>query len=238
MSVQFPAARFRPATPMRGDVGCPGDLCDRGPRVLAAPPLHHDSRYRDLLNAADWARLPPVVRARFMRYLAPGETKVFSGAVVATRLSALGRMLALVLRPLAIIPAHHGATGPSIVIVTEGADGASQTYTRRYGRANGAAQVITTTKCFTGSGLVEQLGWGLAMRLAISVEDRALVFHSTAYQLTAFGRTLTLPRWLSPGRARIEHRDLDGQRFRFTLTLTHPWFGQLVEQAAEYVDAN
>jgi hypothetical protein len=233
MSFQSSKTRFVGATSVT-DLP-PADLCDRGSRALRKPP--RDTRYRELLAPAEWMRLPLVVQARFMRHLAPHETKLFTGAVVTTELSALGRVLALVLRPLNIIPAHHGATGPSTVVVTEGADGASQTYTRLYGRAAGAAQVITTTKCFTSGGLVEKLGYGLSMQLNISVEDRALVFRSAAYRWSAFGRTMTLPRWLSPGVARIEHRDLDGHRFRFTLTLTHSWFGQLVEQVANYVDA-
>jgi Domain of unknown function (DUF4166) len=235
MSIQIPVKQFVQASAVRS-LAAP-DFCDRGARTRNKRHPQRDTRYRDLLPAEEWARLPLIVQARFMRHLEPNETKLFTGAVVKTQLSPLGRVLALLLRPLNIIPAHHGAVGPSTVVVTEGADGASQTYTRLYGRAKGAAQIVTSTKCFTARGLVEKLGHGLSMQLAISVEDRALVFSSTGYQWTAFGRTFALPRWLSPGHARIEHRDLDGQRFRFSLTLTHPWFGQLVDQAAEYVDA-
>jgi Domain of unknown function (DUF4166) len=236
MSIQIQANRFAHANSVR-TIAAP-DLCDRGSRTTALRQRQPcDTRYRDLLPTADWATLPLIVQTRFMRHLQPGETKLFSGTVVKTELAPLGRILSFVLRPLNIIPAHHGAVGPSTVVVTEGADAASQTYTRLYGRANGAAQIITSTKCFTSRGLVETLGYGLSMQLAITVEDRALVFSSTSYAWTAFGRMITLPRWLSPGNARIEHRDLDGTRFRFSLTLTHPWFGQLVEQVAEYVDA-
>jgi Domain of unknown function (DUF4166) len=225
------------------------DLCDRGSRITAPRKTsrnlqrpHQDTRYRDLLPADAWARLPLAVRDRFMRHLRPGDIKVFTGAVVRTQLSPIGRVLALLLRPLNVLPAHQGATGPSHVVVTEGSDAASQIYTRHYGRSGGAAQIITTTKCFSSDGLVERLGFGLTMRLAISVEATpdaapALVFRSTGYTWTAFGRSIALPGWLSPGAARIEHRDIDGRRFRFTLTLDHPRAGRLVEQIAEYVDA-
>jgi hypothetical protein len=234
MSVLARPARFVTATPL---FSTGPDFCDRGPRTTTKRHQPRDNRYRDLLPADDWSQLPSIVQARFTRHLEPNETKLFAGSVIKTELSLIGRILSFMLRPLNIIPAHHGASGSSTVIVTEGADGASQTYTRLYGRANGAAQIITSTKCFTSRGLIEKLGFGLSMQLAITVEDRALVFSSTGYQWTVFGRTVTLPRWLSPGHARIEHRDLDGTTFRFALTLTHPWFGQLVEQAAEYVDA-
>jgi Domain of unknown function (DUF4166) len=237
MSIQIPVKRFVQANAVR--IMATPDFCDRGARTTIKQHKHkpRDLRYRDLLPVEDWARLPLVVQARFMRHLEPNGTKLFTGTVVKTQLSPLGRVLALILRPLNIVPAHQGAVGPSTVVVTEGADGASQMYTRLYGRTDGAAQIITSTKCFTSRGLIEKLGHGLSMQLAIRVEDRALVFASTAYQWSAFGRTVTLPRWLSPGHAHIEHRDLDGQRFRFRLTLTHPWFGLLVEQVAEYVDA-
>ena len=213
------------------------DFCDRGPRTIGRRRPRRDDRYRDLLAPADWARLPLVVQARFARHLEPGETKLFVGAVVETELSPLGRALAFVLRPLAIVPAHHGAVGPSTVVVTEGADGASQTYARLYGRAGGGAQTIVTTKCFAAGGLEEKLGWGLSMRLAIGVEERALVFRSAGFRWSGWGFGFAVPRWLSPGQARIEHRDLDGVRFRFSFTLAHPWFGRLIEQVAEYADA-
>jgi Domain of unknown function (DUF4166) len=234
MSVLARPARFATATPL---FSTGPDFCDRGGRTTTTRHQPRDNRYRNLLTADDWSQLPPIVQARFVRHLEPNKTKLFVGSVVKTELSRIGRVLAFVLRPLNIIPAHHGAVGPSTVVVTEGADAASQTYTRLYGRANGAAQIISSTKCFTSQGLIEKLGYGLSMQLAITVEDRALVFSSTRYQWSVFGRAITLPRWLSPGHARIEHRDLDGSRFRFSLTLTHPWFGQLVEQVADYVDA-
>jgi hypothetical protein len=75
------------------------------------------------------------------------------------------------------------------------------------------------------------------MALMLSVEDGALVFTSAAY-LVSFGRsTFKLPRWLSPGRTVVRHREITAERFLFTLHVIHPLFGTLVHQEAIYAEA-
>ena len=65
----------------------------------AAPDtLFGDLRFRALLSDRDWEALPPAIRRRFSTRLAAGETVVYAGRVVETRMSRLGWCLAQAIR--------------------------------------------------------------------------------------------------------------------------------------------
>ena len=83
-----------------------------------------DFRFRALLSEADWHRLTPVVRRRFSRRLAAGETTVYVGAVRHARLSRLGKLFTQAARLVgAPLPTSADTEAlPVIVGVTE--DGA------------------------------------------------------------------------------------------------------------------
>ncbi|MDX2158623.1 MAG: DUF4166 domain-containing protein [Hyphomicrobiaceae bacterium] len=194
-----------------------------------------ETRFRDLLGPEAWYRLPAVIRERFSRNLAPGESRLFHGEVVETSVTTTGRLLA---RLAAIfgsaLPDEHGATGPATVMVTERPDLGGQLYARLYTRS-GLPQTICSVKRFAGpTGLEEAIGAGLLMRLTVHVEPAALVFRSAGYAVEIGGLCVSLPRWLEPGSATITHRDEGGGRFTFELTLDHPWLGRLVHQTAHF----
>ena len=195
---------------------------------------NEDGRYRELLGAVAWNRLPEAVRSRFTRKLNDGEIRVYKGEVVETTLSWMGHLFAhgarIVGGPLPLTPC---GVGPASVIVSENAKLGAQTWTRIYARDGRFPQVITSAKRFGGpTGLEECLGYGLLMRLRLLEDDGALVFRSTGYALEWFGRTIALPAWLAPGRCDVIHRDIGHDRFTFTLELQHGLFGMLIRQVA------
>ena len=195
-----------------------------------------ETRYRTLLGEPGWFRLPAVVRERFARKLNDGETRVYKGEVVETKMNLIGRVLAhgarLVGGPLPLTP---NAVGPATVIVTENAPLGAQTWTRIYAREGRFPQVITSAKRFKGTtGLEECLGHGLLMRLRLVEDQGALVFRSTGYAVELLGRTIPLPAWLAPGRCDVIHRDIGHDHFTFTLELHHKLFGLLVRQVAVF----
>lgn len=196
-----------------------------------------DLRFRALLPATDWATLPVAVRRRFSKRLQGGATVVYRGEVVALRISRLGRLLAQASRligaplPLVWVP------GPSVVTVTEDAVGQGQVWSRLYARRTGFPQVIHSAKRFGGpTGLEEHVGGGVGMALTVAAEEGVLVFRSAFYFVTILGLRLRLPRWAEPGALSIIHRDLDGGRFAFILTLDHPSLGRLIAQDAIFRD--
>ena len=197
-----------------------------------------DPRFRNLLAPQDWQRLPSPVRRRFTHALAEGGTAVFVGAVAYTRLSLFGHLVSQLLRLLgAPLPLRSSGRAPATVIVTEDAQCGGQLWTRIYGCAGRFPQVIHSAKRFSGpTGLEECVGAGVGMALTVHVEERALVFRSAWYFIRALGVTFRLPQFLTPGRVAVIHREEQDGRFSFTLTVTHPLFGEAVRQVAFFRD--
>ena len=201
-----------------------------------------DLRFRALMTEEDWASLPLAIRRRFSKRLAGGQTIVYAGEILETRMSQAGWWLAQAARliggPLPLTRDIHGRSmrAPimhvaSVVTVTE--DTGGQIWTRLYARRKGFPQVIHSCKRFVGpTGLEEYIGRGVGMTLTVHAREGALVFRSKNYFLELFGRRLFLPEWLTPGTIYVTHADLPDGKFSFTLQIFHPRFGLLLRQMA------
>lgn len=218
------------------------DVASAGRAAHAAPPAPslpiEDLRFRTLVGETAWLSLPDAVRRRFSKRLAPADTLVYQGQVIATELSRAGRVLSFLARAIgAPLPLTDGATGPALVVVTEDARLGGQCWLRIYARPGRFPQAIHSCKRFCGpTGLEEYVGCGIGMALRVTVEEGALVFRSAGYFLELGPWRLPLPRFVHPGRMRIEHRDLGHGCFAFSLDLAHPLLGRLVHQLAHFRD--
>ncbi len=215
------------------------------PETTIAPPASNrfgnnaiDLRFRSLLSAEDWQSLPPLVQQRFSKRLAGGGLAIYEGRTTDLRMNLAGRTLAQALRLVgAPLPISTDEDVPSLVCVSEDVAYGGQIWTRMYGRKSTFPQIIHSAKRFSGpTGLEEYIGFGISIALHVSVEEEALVFSSHAYQFHLFSKRIFLPSWLSPGKLRVEHCDLGGGEFRFSLSLEHPLFGELVYQSGLYRD--
>jgi len=206
----------------------------------AAPLL--DLRFARLLGPDDWARLPPAIRRRFSKHITPDCEVHYDGLIEHTTLNLAGRALAQLLRligaPLPLDADNHGQR--ACVSINEARDGSGQRWTRRYDRTRARRpQTITSTKSFAGrTGCAEWVTPWLGMELGLRAEEDALYFESRTYCLKILGRRVVLPRGLSPGTIRVGHHHIRASEFRFTLTLTHPLFGRLVDQAILFRDGD
>jgi hypothetical protein len=203
----------------------------------SAEPLG-DIRFRKLMSHAEWHALPAAVRNRFSKRLAGGAMAVYSGIVREVRLSKLGHALATALRIMgAPLPIFTDVNTPTVVTVTEDVKTGGQIWTRLYGNRNGFPQVIHSAKRFSGpTGLEEYVGFGVNMCLTLQTVSEGLVFTSAVYRMKLGHLQFTLPKWMMPGTLAVKHLEINPMHFRFEMTLTHPLFGELVHQAAEYVD--
>jgi hypothetical protein len=197
-------------------------------------PTLGDLRFRALVPEAAWAQLPPAVRHRFSKRLAAGETAVYVGEILQTRMSLLGRWLAqaawIIGGPF---PTECGAKLPSVVTVSEDGATSGQNWTRLYVRRSGFPQIIHSCKRFAGpTGLEEYVGLGVGTALTVHVEERSLVFRSHHYFVEVLGVRLRLPMWMTPGDLSVTHTELGDGTFSFTLDLSHPAFGWLIHQYA------
>jgi len=198
-----------------------------------------DLRFRRLMGREAWDALPQAVRQRFSKRLSGDAVALYRGRVVRTDFSALGWLLAQILRIIgAPLPVSRDTDVPAVVSVSEDHRSGGQVWSRLYGRRNGFPQVIHSAKRFAGAtGIEEYVGHGVGMALKVEALADGLRFISDHYFLTIAGRRLRLPRWIEPGQTVVEHHDLGHGCFRFSLKLHHPWLGRLVEQHALFRDA-
>jgi len=193
--------------------------------------------FRDLLPGGSWYRLPIEVRRRFSRTFEPGSTTCYRGRVVHTRLSWLGWWLAQLTRLIGAPLPLHADCGLATVVVTDHAGTGGQVWTRLYHTRSATPQAIQSIKRFAGAtGLEEDLGYGFAMSLELSVTGEALVFTGHHYYWRGLGLSFELPGWLSPGVLRVKNWQGHQDDFYFSLELNHPWFGSLIEQTVYFDD--
>lgn len=187
---------------------------------------------RDVLGAAAWQRLPEAVRERFSETTGAAT---YAGAFEIVRANWLGRIFA-VLGMLFGTPvaARVGTDVAARVLVRPGGEGV--VWTRIYQWADGRADIVRSTKVVTDTGtLVEKLPARLNMPLDVFEAGRVLHFVSRGYYFDlGFGLRLPLPALFSPGVTHVEHVDLDHGWFRFTMTVTHPQFGELFFQTGRF----
>ena len=198
-----------------------------------------DLRFLRLVGREAWEKLPAAVQARFAKRLSGEAVALYRGRVIRSEFSPLGWMLAQLLRLVgAPLPISRDTGVPAVVSVSEDGACGGQVWSRLYGRHRGFPQVIHSAKRFAGpTGLEEYIGRGIGMALRVEPMADGLRFVSDHYFLALWGRRLPLPRWMGPGRTVVEHHDLGNGCFIFSLSLTHPLFGPLVEQHALFHDA-
>lgn len=181
-----------------------------------------------LLGPRAWARLPAAVQRRFA---ADHGAATYLGTMDLD-CSAIGGLLAWLARPLRGPLVADRLTGvPARVDVRP--DGRGGVI---WSRTLGGHVVGSTKSTHPQGGVLERTTGGLAMELDVFEADGALVFESRRFVWIRGRLTLPLPSWLTPGRCRVEHRDLGAGRFRFTLAMTHPLWGETFHQTGDFID--
>jgi hypothetical protein len=206
------------------------------PRPLAGEtpgrPVHG---LRHVLGARDWLRLPEAVRERFDDHAGAID---YAGCYEVVRASALGRVFAWLGRFMGapVVP-RTGKDVDARVRVRPVEDG--MLWLREYLWEDGTGNVVRSTKVVTPEGrLIERLPAGLHMPLSVHVDGGVLHFTSQGYYFDlGFGLRLWLPPFLTPGVTHVEHIDLGHGWFRFTLTVTHRWFGEMFFQTGRFCEA-
>jgi Domain of unknown function (DUF4166) len=202
-----------------------------------------------LLGDVAWRRLPAAVRTRF------GEPVLkvdYVGEFDVVRASVVGRVIAWLCKAIGtpIVP-RTGERVPAIIHVGPVDRGAS--WLREYRWPHGRTCQVRSTKVVGADGtLIEELPAGLRMPLAVYQRRGVLHFVSKGYyfefrvgliaavlrSLGAAGGThsikIPLPSFLSPGTTHVEHADESRGWFRFTMTVTHPLFGEVFYQTGRF----
>jgi hypothetical protein len=215
------------------------------PRSLSRDATHRTRHgLREVLGAQAWARLPEAVRERFDETAA---AVTYAGAYEVVRASRVGRLFAWlgVLFGMPVTPRVGNAVAAR-VLVEPNARGV--VWTREYEWADGTTDLVRSTKVVEGRELTECLPARLNMPLDVYEEHGALHFVSRGYYFfipfgdlgfgaPGAGLKLRLPGVFSPGVTHVEHVDLGHGWFRFTMTVTHPLFGEMFFQTGRFCAA-
>ena len=198
----------------------------------------YDLRFRALVAAEAWERLPDQVKHRFTKRLSGPTVALYRGLVIDMQVPILGRLLAQCCRLFgAPLPLCRETGVGALVSVSEDAKSGGQCWTRVYARPRRFPQVIHSAKRFAGpTGLEEYLGRGLGMALRVETLDDGIAFVSDHYFIRFAQLRLRLPRWLTPGTTRVLHRQVAGASFLFELELYHPLAGRLFHQQVLFED--
>lgn len=182
-----------------------------------------------LVGPAGWSRLPAALQRRF----AANHSPVTYRGLLDMRCSPLGRVLAWLVKPFRSPLVAANATGvPTTVKVRP--VGTGVLWERSF--EGGVGHVCSTKELDKSGRLCERTCGGLGMVLRVYERDGVLVFESQRYFLALGGLRIVIPRLLSPGTCRVEHRDLGDQQFRFTLSMTHPLWGETFHQSGVFKD--
>ncbi|MEC9347562.1 MAG: DUF4166 domain-containing protein [Pseudomonadota bacterium] len=198
-------------------------------RRMAAPGrgfrASHD--FRPLVRGG-WHSLHPEIRTRFDGILGR-DASAFAGAMT-VRLSPVGRLFALACVPLGRpLPLRVADAVPVDIRVTR-AGLCAMRWRRDLGTGPDRKSCCSRKTVDPYRGLLEVVDGGLGMCLEVRADHGDLVFESRGFFLRLGRLHIPLPLWLTPGRARVEHRQVAGDRFRYRLTFRHPLFGLTVEQ--------
>jgi len=192
---------------------------------------------RRVLGEVAWQRLPPAVRERFGE---PVRKVDYVGEFESVRASWVGYIIATVCRLIGtpVVP-RTGRNIPAIVHVGPAHDGVR--WNREYQWPRRAPYLIRSTKVFDVDGsLVERLPARLCMPLRVYESGGTLHFVSRGYYFDmGIGRDgqrrkIPLPPLLSPGTTHVEHRDEPDGWFRFTMSVRHPFFGEIFFQTGRF----
>jgi hypothetical protein len=234
-------------------------FCDReGMKLISIPSITGaDSgglpalNLRALVGEDGWQRLTPAIRRRFSHAAAMNFSPlplwergfcdsrhdhevVYTGQLT-LHCSPIGRLFAwasaLFGGPLTTA---HGDVPAQVRVFGDGRGGI--VWERRLALA-GRDRLVRSTKLADAQGrLVERTDGGLSMALDVFEDGGALVFQSTRYFFALAGWRIPVPRLLTPGTCRVEHHDLGAGRFRFVLSMNHPWWGITFRQSGVFND--
>ena len=203
---------------------------EMGQNTAAGQP--HATVIRRSLGDAAWGRLAPGIRTRFGTATATGGTIFFVGSMIEVWCSRIGQLIAHAGRAMGTpLPPYRGDNVPTFIRIYQHPSGRGTVWERIYCFPGRRPVTVASTKTLDpATGMLEYAGRGIGMMLDVFEQDAGLHFVSRRY-IWQLGRLrLPLPSFLTPGTTHVTHTETRPGWFRFTMTITHPWFGETFRQ--------
>lgn len=196
-----------------------------------AQPGKQEVNFQQLVGDQGWWQLAPDIRQRFSEKPTVAQPIRYVGVMQTVGGNLLGAALAQLCRFIGTPFAPYRAREVPVDITLRHGPAGGVIWERRYRYADHAHATVQSTKRIGPDGaLLECVGCGIGMRLAVFEARQALHFLSLRYFLRVAGREFSLPDWLTPGTVHVIHKDLGTGAFRFSMTIHHALFGTLFEQ--------
>ena len=188
-----------------------------------------------MLLGADWRELGEIIRRHyFLRTYSDDQISVV-GIMDEVHSSRIARLVIPLTRLFGSLVPYQGTDVPIVVHYSARPDadtihwdrvfdfpGRKPFHFRSYMEPCGDHQVI------------EFVRFGVGMKLRVTAEGGALVFRDVGYVWRLFGVDVPLPVGLLLGKAYVEERPLDGERFTMKMSLRHPLFGELFRYSGTF----
>lgn len=176
----------------------------------------------------DWPRLGDVIRRHYFLRPFSDDRICVKGTMHEVWHSAMAKCLIPFARIFGALVPYRGTDVPIEVHYNTKPDDDTIHWDRVFHFAGRPAfHFLSHMQPVGGNDVIEFIRFGVGMRLKVSVDDGALVFRDEGYVWRMFGVDVPLPLGLLLGRAYIEERPVDAERFSMRMTLSHPLFGEL-----------
>jgi hypothetical protein len=183
----------------------------------------------------DWHRLGDIIRRHYFLRGFSDDYVCVKGTMHEVWHSAVAKLLIPFARIFGALVPYRGANVPIEVHYNARPDDGTIHWDRVFhfdGRP--PFHFLSHMEHAGGNRVIEFIRFGVGMRLKVSAEDGALVFRDEGYIWRIFGIDVPLPIALLLGRAYVEERPVDDERFSMRMTLTHPLFGQLFRYSGSF----
>ncbi|MGH1487719.1 MAG: DUF4166 domain-containing protein [Cellvibrionaceae bacterium] len=82
--------------------------------------------------------------------------------------------------------------------------------------------------------VIEFVRFGVGVKLKVTAEDGAIVFRDNGYIWRVFGKSIRIPIDLIFGKAYVEERPIDDDKFSMKMILEHPLFGVMFRYNGQF----
>lgn len=176
----------------------------------------------------DWQRLPETLRRNFDLHPGDEDLVCLEGRMYEIRHSWFAKLLIYPAQLCGALVPYQGRDVPIRIEIHTSADNGSFMHWRRIHHFPGKAPVVFAScmEYFRGNEIIERVGWGLGMRMRVSLDGDVLRFTSVCYQWDILGVKLRIPNWLLLGRGQLRERQVTPEKFEMFFEINHPLWGR------------
>lgn len=200
-----------------------------GTESSARRPVFHE------VLGEDWDRLGEVIRRHYFLRPFSNDAICVRGTMQEVHHSTVAKLLIPMARIFGALVPYRGTDVPIEVHYNARPDDGAIYWNRVFHFASRTPfQFRSHMEHIGGRRVIEFVRFGVGMRLRVTAEDGALVFRDEGYVWRLLGIDVPLPLGLLMGRAYVEERPVDANRFSMRMTLTHALLGQLIRYEGNF----